>query len=242
MDGTSGSMREWIVKTDTGRAGCARAGRGPRFGRVGQHGETSHREISPRLTFGGTHRTSCVSLSGSVLSTKPLGCAVMIGHGTSLDMSSSATTVAAARAPRPEAGPAGFGFGCPAICCEAGRDSGRRRSARACEATVVPSYRSGVIHVTWTLMRLRASVTACRRSCASAYLCSPRRHPGRFSSAARQQRLRISSLTASEMSGRKNANGHFADCANLLIADFADLLIADFADLLIDYRARSIFG
>lgn len=44
------------------------------------------------------------------------------------------------------------------------------------------------------------------------------------------------------MSGRKNANGHFADCANLLIADFADLLIADFADLLIDYRARSIFG
>ena len=76
----------------------------------------------------------------------------------------------------------------------------------------------------------RASVTACRRSCASAYLCSPRRHPGRFSSAARQQRLRISSLTASEMSGRKNANGHFADCA-----DFADLLIADFAYLLIDY-------
>lgn len=159
------SRWSWMERQDVCAGGSSRPIRHGRDARgrsgdrdSGEYGETSHREISPRLTFGGTHRTSCVSLSGSVLSTKPLGCAVIIGHGTSLDMSSSTTTVAAARAPRPEAGPAGFGFGCPAICCEAGRDSGRRRSARACEATVVPSYRSGVIHVTWTLMRLRARV------------------------------------------------------------------------------------
>jgi len=83
----------------------------------------------------------------------------MMGHGTSLDMSSSTKGAAVARAPRPEAGFARFEPEpvCPAIALLS-RDSGRRRSARACEATAVPSYCAGVIHDTWTLLRLRARV------------------------------------------------------------------------------------
>ena len=53
----------------------------------------------------------------------------------------------------------------------------------------------------------RASVTACRRSCACAYLCSPTRDPGRFCLSGSPTTIRNSSLTASVMSGRKNANG-----------------------------------
>ena len=53
--------------------------------------------------WGGTHRTSCVSRSGSVRSTNPLGCAVITGHGTSVDGSSTIAGAAAARlgAPAP---------------------------------------------------------------------------------------------------------------------------------------------
>ena len=52
---------------------------------------------------GRTHRTSCVSRSGSVRSTNPLGCAVITGHGTSVDGSSTIAGAAAARlgAPAP---------------------------------------------------------------------------------------------------------------------------------------------
>ena len=67
-------------------------------------------ETRKLLSLSGTHRTSCVSRSGSVLSTNPLGCAVITGHGTRVERSSTITGPAAARlgAPAPDLGTAGI--------------------------------------------------------------------------------------------------------------------------------------
>ena len=100
------------------------------------------RDCKNSLSWSGTHRTSCVSRSGSVLSTNPLGCAVITGHGTSVERSSKIAGAAGARlgAPAPALGTAGM----------------------ATSRKLFLGIRCDAIHSVWATRMVRRSVMALR--------------------------------------------------------------------------------